>query len=271
MLTLYHGSTSVCSAKVRLVLSEKAIAWSGVVLDLQKGDQHSAGYVALNPNAVVPTLVDEGQVVVESSIIMEYLEDRFPTPALMPDDALGRARVRSWLRVVDDRLHSAAGSVMFATANRKALLKKSPEELADHFARIPDPAYRERQRSAVELGLDAPNAADALRVHDGIFHKMDVALRDAEFLVGSAFSLADAALLPYVNRCSLLGLAPVMIENRKSLAAWWDRMQKRPSFEEAVQRPMRPGDYDRFDLDRDAISARARLILGQTEMSGPEA
>jgi len=56
MLFLYHGATSVCAAKARLVLADKNLAWDGELLDLQRGDQHKPEYRKLNPNSVVPTL-----------------------------------------------------------------------------------------------------------------------------------------------------------------------------------------------------------------------
>ena len=64
MLTLYHGRTSVCSVKVRLALAEKGVPFDSRLLTL-RGDQFDPGYMKLNPNAVVPTLVHDGHVIVE--------------------------------------------------------------------------------------------------------------------------------------------------------------------------------------------------------------
>src|SRR5712692_3338360 len=68
MLTLYHGKTSVCSVKARLALAEKGVAWDSRLLTL-RGDQFEPDYMKLNPNAVVPTLVHDGKVVIESTVI----------------------------------------------------------------------------------------------------------------------------------------------------------------------------------------------------------
>ena len=73
MLTLYHNALSTCSQKVRLVLAEKKIEFESKPIDLVAGQQHDPDYVALNPKHVVPTLVVDGNVVRESSIIAEYL------------------------------------------------------------------------------------------------------------------------------------------------------------------------------------------------------
>ena len=82
MLELYHNGMSTCSQKVRFCLAEKGVAWTGHHLDLRAGDQHTPEYLALNPNGVVPTLVDDGDVIIESTIINEYLDEKFPEPAL---------------------------------------------------------------------------------------------------------------------------------------------------------------------------------------------
>jgi ganglioside-induced differentiation-associated protein 1 len=89
MLYLYHGATSVCAIKVRLTLAEKSLPWKGEVLALQKSDQFRPDYLKLNPNAVVPTLVHDGKVVIESTLIMEYLEEAFPDVLSLPQTQNG--------------------------------------------------------------------------------------------------------------------------------------------------------------------------------------
>ena len=71
MFELYHGDSSVCAAKVRLVLARKGIPFTSHLLDLSKGEQHAPAYLALNPHGVVPTLVHDGAVVLESTLINE--------------------------------------------------------------------------------------------------------------------------------------------------------------------------------------------------------
>ena len=102
MIYLYHGSTSVCAIKARLTLAEKNLPWDGEVLDLQRGDQHRPDYAKLNPNHVVPTLVHDGRVLIESTLIIEYLDEAFPAHPLMPADPYLRARARLWMKKIDD-------------------------------------------------------------------------------------------------------------------------------------------------------------------------
>ncbi|MGH7929079.1 MAG: glutathione S-transferase family protein [Candidatus Binatia bacterium] len=84
MIELYHNDMSVCAQKVRFALAEKKLAWEGHHLNLRAGDQQKPEYLKLNPNAVVPTLVDNGTVIIESTVINEYLDDAYLEPRLKP-------------------------------------------------------------------------------------------------------------------------------------------------------------------------------------------
>ena len=96
MLELYHHGSSVCAAKVRLALAEKNVEWEGHYVDILKGDQFDPAYTKLNPKAVVPTLVHDGFVLQESTVICEYIDEVFPDPPLKPTAAAGRAQMRLW-------------------------------------------------------------------------------------------------------------------------------------------------------------------------------
>ena len=85
MLELYHNVNSVCAQKIRIALKEKSIEAEDHMMTL-RGDQYEPAYIKLNPNAVVPTLVHDDQPIIESSLILYYLDDAFPNPPLMPKD-----------------------------------------------------------------------------------------------------------------------------------------------------------------------------------------
>ena len=108
MLTLYHGRTSASSIKTRLALAEKGVSFDSRVMTL-RGDQFDPGYMQLNPNAVVPTIVHDGRVVIESTVIMHYADEAFPgpAPALMPADPLARSQARMMTKLMDEYVHVA--------------------------------------------------------------------------------------------------------------------------------------------------------------------
>ena len=77
-LTLYHHGPSTCSQKVRLILELKKLPYESKEVNLLAGEQHDPEYVKLNPNHAVPTLVTNNGVLIESNLILEYLDDAFP-------------------------------------------------------------------------------------------------------------------------------------------------------------------------------------------------
>lgn len=102
---LYDYWRSSAAYRVRLALAYKGLNWDHVSIDLRHDVQGSADYRALNPQGLVPLLVDDGQPFAQSLAIMEYLEERHPDPPLLPDDAIGRARVRAAAMVVACDIH----------------------------------------------------------------------------------------------------------------------------------------------------------------------
>ena len=118
MIELYHASMSTCAQKVRMTLAEKQLDWDSKLLDLRASDQHQPDYLKLNPNGVVPTLVDDGQVVIESTVICEYLDDAYPDPALKPEAPLARATMRQWTKRLDEVLHFYTGVLSGSIAFR---------------------------------------------------------------------------------------------------------------------------------------------------------
>jgi maleylacetoacetate isomerase len=96
MIRMYGFWRSAAAFRVRIAMNLKGIAYSETMIDLDAGEQHAPGYVSVNPQAAVPSVIlDDGTTLTQSLAILEYLEETHPTPALLPQDALGRARVRS--------------------------------------------------------------------------------------------------------------------------------------------------------------------------------
>ena len=101
-LILYNWPTSTCSQKVRLVLAEKLLAFEDRRLDSSKAENLADWYLELNENGVVPTLAHGARIIVDSSVIAEYLEEVFPAISLSPADAYQRARMRAWRQFIDE-------------------------------------------------------------------------------------------------------------------------------------------------------------------------
>ena len=236
MIELYHFGFSTCSQKVRLVLAEKGIDFVSHEVNLIAGGQHDPAYVKLNPKHVVPTLVHDGRALVESSLIIAYLDDAFPEPPLQPADALGRYRVARWIKHVDDELHPAAPIVTFALGPRSVLLQQPKEVREANLAAIPDPVARATRRSVIEHGVAAPEFAGALGVFLDTLDEMEAGLAGQRWLSGARFGLADATLLPYVLRLEHLAMDPLLERTaRPCVADWLARVKALPSYATAVE------------------------------------
>jgi len=244
MLTLYHGRTSVCSVKARLALAEKGVDFDSKLMTL-RGDQYEPAYMQLNPNAVVPTLVHDGRVIIESTVIMHYINDAFPGPALMPAEPLSRAKVHMTTKLMDEYVHNCCTVLTFATANRANLQALPQEQFEADLAKSPSKSRSEAKRQVVKHGLDAPLVVDALRVHRRLLDHIDNAMRDGDYLAGGGYSLADAAATPYLYRLEKLRMAKLW-ENRPGVTAWYARMKARPSFKTAVEEWLTPADHERY-------------------------
>ena len=106
MTLLLHGYwRSGTSYRTRIALELKGLAYGYAGVDLRAGDQHSDAYRALNPQGLVPALEHEGGVLTQSPAIIEWLEERFPEPPLMPRDPDARAQVRAMAAIVGCDIH----------------------------------------------------------------------------------------------------------------------------------------------------------------------
>jgi maleylacetoacetate isomerase len=105
MMKLFSFFRSSASYRVRIALALKGIAYETAPVRLSRGDQHEAAYTSVNPQSLVPTLVDGEVVIPQSLAIMEYLEETHPEPALLPRSAADRAYVRALADIVACEIH----------------------------------------------------------------------------------------------------------------------------------------------------------------------
>lgn len=104
-MKLYTFFRSSAAFRARIALNLKGLDYESAFVHLAKGDQRKPEYVALNPQGLVPTLIDDAQPLTQSLAIMEYLEEKYPSPPLLPKDLPGRARVRSISLVIACEIH----------------------------------------------------------------------------------------------------------------------------------------------------------------------
>lgn len=105
MLTLYDYWRSSAAYRVRIALQVKGLGYNAVPVNLVKGEQSSADYLAHNPQGLVPLFVDGERSIAQSMAIIEYLDETHPAPRLLPGDAYARATVRAMANVIACDIH----------------------------------------------------------------------------------------------------------------------------------------------------------------------
>jgi len=232
-IELYHGLASTCSKKVRLCLYEKGLEFKSHLLDLQRFEQHRPQYLALNPNGVVPTLVDGGRVIFESSIIIEYIEDAYPQNTLRPPDPFDRAQMRLWLKFSDEVAYKAIYAPTWQRLRHRAAAGLSQETLTETLEQIPDPERRNRWHKMATGGYSEAELEIAYEQMRICLKRLDERLRTSEWLAGGEFSLADIALLPFIDRISNLRPDLISGDSYSALRFWFDTCSQRDSFRRA--------------------------------------
>jgi len=232
-LELYHGLASTCSKKVRLCLYEKRLAFTSHLLDLQAFDQHQPGYLKLNPKGVVPTLVHRGVPVVESNVIIEYIDDAFPQVPLRPADALERARMRWWIQFSNDVAYDAVALPTWTRLSAPAVNKLSDAELETVLARIPTAERRERWRKVARNGVLQEEIEQCHAEMEHCLRAVEESLGRGPWLAGDVYSLGDIAMIPFIDRIRKLRPELCPADRYPRLSDWYRRLGARPAFDAA--------------------------------------
>jgi len=233
MLALYHNDMSLCAQKVRVCLAEKKLEWENRHLNLRAGEHQQPWYLKLNRRAVVPTLIDGDRVIPESNVILEYLDEAYPQPPLMPKDALGRAHVRLWTKQLDEDIHDASAAILsFGIAFRHQYIERG--ELGKKMLeQIPNMFKRERRRDVIEKGPQSKHFLIAVERMVLLLDEMEESLGQHRWLASDHYSLADVAFTPYLARLEHLNILD-MVGGRAHVAAWYRACKERPSFDAAI-------------------------------------
>jgi glutathione S-transferase len=228
--TLYNAPQSTCSQRVRFVLNAKELAFAEVKLDLLAGDQLKPEYLALNPNGVVPTLDHDGAIVIDSSVIIEYLDEIEPERAsFTPRDPVRRAAMRALMRFIDEM---PAAAVRVPTFNLAFLPRFQAMTEAEFVAFAESkPLRKEFMLAMGRTGFPEKDMNAALDRMARTYERMDqsLAASGGPWLLGRDITLADVALMPALVRMADLGLDH-MWANMPRVQRWYDAIRAHRSF-----------------------------------------
>lgn len=194
-MKLYEHPLSPYAQKVKLALYEKNIPFESAIPNILAGGD--AEFRAVSPRREVPVLVDGDAKIFDSTIILDYLEDAYPTPPMLPKAAVERARVRM-IEEVCDTYYEAINWAMYEVR----VFGRAKGDVADRLI-----ARCGQQIAGVNAYLDRE-------------------LGDREWFNGAAFGWGDVSVFPVVNAAAFNGFAP---KDGSKLAGWLARAQARPS------------------------------------------
>jgi glutathione S-transferase len=234
---LYHGEPASNSLKVLQAIHEKGVAFTSHYINLPKFEQHDPEYLKINPAGQVPTLVHDGRVLTESTVINEYIDDVFDGPALKPADPYDQGLMRIWTKYVDEVFRP---SLSFLAWHRliPGLAKSLPEgAFEERLARIPLKEKRDKWSLAASGGFTERELEGWRHNLAEVAERVERALDGHDWLVADQFTLADIAVFAMGN--SMPRGYPELVNDEKTpnWTAWLARMKARPGVAAALAMP----------------------------------
>ena len=228
---LYNAPQSTCSQRVRFVLNAKKIVFEQHLLDLFSGDQLKPEYKAINPNAVVPALIHQGRTILDSSVILEYLDEVMPDPVCFtPIDSVEKAQMRWMMRYIDEIPAPAIRVPSYNLAFLPHFQKMSEEEF---LALCESKPLRKEFLMAMGrtgfLQKDMDVAIDKLqrtvvRLNEWITQS------GGPWLMGKELSLADIAIMPVIVRMADINMDDTW-QDMPQIATWLKNIQAHEAFQ----------------------------------------
>lgn len=236
MITLYRYDPVANPLKVMIALHEKGIDYESRWVDLQNFGQHEPEYLKINPEGQVPTLVHDGEIITQTTVINEYLEDAFPdTPPLRPREPLEIARMRQWNKYIDESVMDGGVSLHAWHNFAGAIARKFPDEEFEALAnRIPLKRQEIKWRTA-RVGFPQETLDEGTAQVVEAVQRVEATLEKGPWLLGDFYSLADINFFAYCGFVLEL-LFPQLADRAKHprVMDWIDRVRARPKVAEAL-------------------------------------
>ncbi len=235
MIELYHFWDSPCCFKVRIVLAEKKIEWKSRLIASVQFDHFQSDYQALNPHSIVPTLIHDERVLLQSGVIAEYLDEMFPDNGLKPDNPADRATMRQWAH--DEQAYLFPLIIIMSFNLMMTLREKAygMDQLREWSKRHPDQARAQDYLNRVSSPMDIEAVEAAAEKFSWHMERLEKQLANSggPWICGKTYSLADISLGPILDRMEYLDLLKVL-DKAPMVADWYEQMKARPAFEEAA-------------------------------------
>jgi len=242
-LHLFHATGSSCSQKLRIFLNLKNIAWQAHSVDLGGNENYSPWFLGINPRGLVPVLVWDGAVHIESNDILTLLEKSFPELCLIPATSAGDV---SRLLKYEDDLHLDLRSLSFRFVFGRTGSSKSAESMmtyrtagASTVGGVADDEKRGQEidfyeRLATDGITDAAAKASAAKFR-AAYEDLERRLADAPYFLGTELSVLDIAWFVYTTRLDLAGYPFAKLH--PNVFSWFARLSEQDAFSREVALP----------------------------------
>ena len=250
-----HHPLSSCSQKLRIFLNLKGVAWESHVIDLLANENLNEWFLGINPRGLLPVLVHDGAVHIESNDILIYVDGAFPGPKLIPPGA--ETEMAALLKHEDD-LHLDLRALSFRFVFNPPGPPKSPEDLKRYASTGSGTVLGKKDGAIAEqiafweryaaTGITDDAARESAGKFRAAFGDLERRLGENPFLMGDTLSVLDIAWFIYANRLSLAGYPLARLH--PPLGAWYDRIAQRPEF--AAEIALDPPLKQHFDDTRAA-------------------
>ena len=238
MMELYQFGDSPCCMKVRMVMAEKGLDREIKTVASYKFAHYQPDYQALNPYSLVPTLVHDGRVVIQSSNIGEYLDEMFPDPSLQPRDPFEKSKMREWMKEEEEFLFPLIVTLSFNTMMKLRAEGYGIEQLQEWSLLHPDQESAQDYLSRVTSPVDTEGLARAEKKFRWHMERLEKQLTESggPWICGRVFSLADICLAGIMDRIEYLD-RDWLFDGLLRVEAWVSALKSRPSYGAAVHEP----------------------------------
>ena len=235
---LFHFSGSACSQKLRIFFNIKKINWNSHVINLIKQEQFSKWFLGINPRGLVPTLVHDGDVHIESNEIMAYLDDVYKDNKLFPIDLIDEINKDL---AFEDSLHHDLRRLTFRYIIPHALGKKNPSTIdaKEQFeGTIQGKADENKSKEILfwknhyQNGITDDEIIESANKFKNIYEDFDKTLKNQKYLKGDEFTVVDLAWYVSTKR---LAMAGIPIEKYKNVQKWFSNLDNDENFKKEIR------------------------------------
>ena len=237
---LLNYQFSACSMKTRIYLNLKNIPFQSHQINLSSGENFSEWFQGINPRSLVPVLIHDGDVHIESNDILEYLEGCFENNPLIPADKKMKV---SELLSFEDNLHIDIRNITFRfmvpkllNKGKKAKPKSNDKATLNGEADPLDDVNRNFWKEYEEFGIKDEDVTESLSKMNSALKNIDSILNGNEYILGSNLSVIDIAWFIYVTRIQHANYP--LQERHPNVYEWYKRLYKNKKFKDEVQIPL---------------------------------